>query len=210
MGVTLLCAPSPFAPEWAMKTLCDGTNIPGSTCELLPWKGFLHLHFIPTYPSVPLAQLLLPGGSKKKTHVLRKCQKCKSGIPLLWPSGGHSLGTTRLIPSCGSFHLLMPSQFGTSPIPPPPLERPVVRDQPVPGDQLEFTRVGPNRWSLERPQVCLVRGQRQSQSVSRGPEVSGVVVEDPGRMRQDRGATGTLPHGLGGAASRCPPRYSGE
>lgn len=80
----------------------------------------------------------------------------------------------------------------------------------MPGDQLAFTRAGPDRWSRDGPWVCLVRGQRQSQSVSRGPEVSGVVVEDPGRMGQDGGATGTLHYRLGGAAPRCPPHYSGE
>lgn len=67
----------------------------------------------------------------------------------------------------------------------------------MPGHQLAFTKVGPDWWSRDGPQVCLVRGQRQSQSVSRGPEVSGGVVEDPGRMGQDGGAAGILPHQLG-------------
>lgn len=124
---------------------------------------------------------------RKKTHVLRKCQKCKSDISLLQPSGGHSPGTTRLVPSRGSFYLSMPSQFGTSLTPPPPPARLVPRDQPVPEDQPAFTRTRPDRWSRDGPRVCLVQGQRQLRSMSRGPEVSGVVVEDLGRMGQDRG-----------------------
>lgn len=42
------------------------------------------------------------------------------------------------------------------------------------------------------------------------PEVSRVVVEDPGRMGQDGGATGTLPHRLGSVVPRCLSCYSGE
>lgn len=78
------------------------------------------------------------------------------------------------------------------------------------GNQPAFTRVRPDWWSWDGPWVVLVRGQQQSQGVSQGPEVSRAVVEDLGRMGQDGEATGTLPHRLGGAAPRCPSRYSGE
>lgn len=104
----------------------------------------------------------------------------------------------------------MLSQFGTSPSPPLLLVRLVLRDQLVPEDQPEFTRVGSDQRRHHGPQVRLVQGQRQLHSTSPGPEVSRVVVKDLGRTGRDGGATEILPHRLGSAAPCCLPHYSGE
>lgn len=165
--------------------------------------------YLPTHLSLWLSYCF-QGGSKKKAHVLRKCQKFKSGTSPLRPLGGHSPGDNSSRPLMWLLPPLNALPVWHIPHSTPPLARLVPGDQLVPGDRPAFTRAGPDQWSRDRPRVCLVRDQRQSQSVSRGPEVSGVVVEDPGKMGQERGATGTLPHRLGSAAPRCPPCYSGE
>lgn len=87
--------------EQAMVTLCDiePASLDPSLSNSLKRGLSISILHLPTHLSHWLSYYFYVV-QRKNTHVLRKCQKCKSGIPLLQPLGGHSPGTlSPLVPT---------------------------------------------------------------------------------------------------------------
>lgn len=182
-----------------MKTLCDGTNY----VSLSYSQGRVCPSPFCTYPPpCASASATISRWIKGKKHT---CQESAKNFRVASRRCGHRVDFPQ-----GQFDLSPHAAPSTSQQPPGLAHLPLrchagaagAGRSAGAGGSASVHQSRPHWWSWDGPRAGLVRGQRQSQSVSRVPEVSRAVVEDLGRMGQDGGATGTLPHRLS--------HYSGE